>query len=48
MKGFSDISVLEKKLESLEQELLEHQKQAIEYISKVDSIKQETEGILIG
>ena len=48
MKGFSDISVLEKKLESLEQELLEYQKQAIEYISKVDSIKQETEGILIG
>lgn len=48
MKGFSDIPVLEKKLESLEQELLEHQKQAIEYISKVDSIKQETEGILIG
>ena len=48
MKGFSDISVLEHKLSELENSLLEHQQQAIAYIEKVNSIKQETESILIG
>ena len=48
MKGFSDIPILEKKLEELESSLLEHQQQAIAYIEKVNSIKQETESILIG
>ena len=48
MKGFSDITVLEKKLEELEGQLLSEQQKAIEYIDKVNSIKQETESILIG
>lgn len=48
MKGFSDIPVLEHKLGELENSLLEHQQQAIAYIEKVNSIKQETESILIG
>lgn len=48
MKGFSDIPVLENKLSELENSLLEHQQQAIAYIEKVNSIKQETESILIG
>lgn len=48
MKGFSDIPVLENKLSELENSLLEHQQQAISYIEKVNSIKQETESILIG
>lgn len=48
MKGFSDIPVLEKKLEELEAQLLSEQQKAIEYIDKVNSIKQETESILIG